>query len=185
MMDESDHAEVMGNHEEAVVDISVTNETDDADVINTDTFISPTKQQIQHHDNSKKKTVKKPLTSFIYYMGAQREIVMKENPELKFGEIGKKIGESFKLLTPEEREHYDNLAKQDKERYIRELEEFKAHSALHPEEYAPPSNKLSDSTITIPVVSVFIFVYIYIYLLSLLTIITMYIYTTGSCTSHS
>ena len=152
-MDESEADDAMGevvDNEEAVEDISENHDSEDA-MIEPDTIVSPTKQT--HHDSSsKKKTVKKALTSFIFYMSENRERVMKEHPELKFGEVGKLVGENFKLLTPEERAHYDNLAKLDKERYIRECEAFKAHSALHPEEYVV-SKKIPDSTLTIPLVS--------------------------------
>lgn len=120
-------------------------------IIDADSFVSPTKQS---DPSAKKKTVKKPLTAFILYMGDMREKLMKENPGLKFGEIGKMVGEMYKGLSAEERDHYSNLAKQDKERYIREYEEFKAHSALHPEEYAVPVAKISDTTLTIPVVRI-------------------------------
>jgi hypothetical protein len=41
------------------------------------------------------------------------------------GDIGKALGELWKQVTPDQRQRCENLASLDKERYRREMEEFK------------------------------------------------------------
>ena len=59
---------------------------------------------------------KKGLSSFMIFSQKMRPKVKAENPELTFGELGKKMGELFKALSPEEKEPYEALAQADKER---------------------------------------------------------------------
>lgn len=153
-MDDNETHDVLDEVENDLADeiaLDVSMDQHEIEDINVESYIctSPTKQT--NDDSVRRKAVKKPLTAFIFYMSEKREKLMKENPHLKFGEIGKMVGETYKLLAPEERERYDNLAKQDRERYIREFEEFKIYSASHPEEFTV-INKVSDSTLTIPLV---------------------------------
>lgn len=60
---------------------------------------------------------KRGQTSFMFFSNEVRAKVKQENPDLTFGELGKKIGEMFKALTPQEKEKYEKLASKDKQRY--------------------------------------------------------------------
>ncbi|KAJ4131358.1 Non-histone chromosomal protein 6 [Fusarium falciforme] len=45
------------------------------------------------------------------------DIVRSENPDITFGQVGKKLGEKWKALTPEEKQPYEAKAQADKKRY--------------------------------------------------------------------
>lgn len=40
----------------------------------------------------------------------------KENPDLAFGEVGKRLGELWKEITPTEKSKFEEMAKKDKVR---------------------------------------------------------------------
>lgn len=40
--------------------------------------------------------------------------VKKENPDLAFGEVGKRLGELWKEVTPSEKSKFEDMAKKDK-----------------------------------------------------------------------
>lgn len=40
--------------------------------------------------------------------------VKKENPDLAFGEVGKRLGELWKEVTPTEKSKFEDMAKKDK-----------------------------------------------------------------------
>ncbi len=60
---------------------------------------------------------KRGQSSFMFFSNEVRSKVKAENPELSFGELGKRIGEMFKALTPGQKEKYEKLASNDKLRY--------------------------------------------------------------------
>jgi hypothetical protein len=68
---------------------------------------------------------KKPLTSYMLYMQAQRGSVMAENPALKFGEVSKKISEDWKVLSEAQKKVYADKAAEDKKRYDAEMKHYK------------------------------------------------------------
>jgi len=67
---------------------------------------------------------KKALSSYIYYSNALRPDILRENPQLKITEISKIIGEKWKQITPEEKQKFDQMATQDKQRSLREREVY-------------------------------------------------------------
>lgn len=73
-----------------------------------------------------KNAPKRAMTSFMLFSQENRERIKKENPGISFGEIGKKLGEEFKKLSPEERAKYDQKNEKDKERYKKEMAEYTA-----------------------------------------------------------
>jgi len=68
---------------------------------------------------------KKPLTSYMLYMQAQRASVMAANPALKFGEVSKKISEDWKVLTEAQKKVYTDKAADDKKRFEAEMKNYK------------------------------------------------------------
>jgi structure-specific recognition protein 1 len=44
-----------------------------------------------------------------------------EAPDLTFGDLGKKMGELFRALSPQEKEKYEKMAERDKVRYNEEM----------------------------------------------------------------
>lgn len=69
---------------------------------------------------------KKAATSFFIFSNEMRPKLKAENPDLKFGEVGKKLGELFRALSPEEKEKYEKLAQKDKARFKKEMDAYKS-----------------------------------------------------------
>lgn len=67
---------------------------------------------------------KGPMASFMFYSNSVRSSVLKAYPELSMVNISRKIGEMWKELDPEVKAPFDEMAKQDRDRYMREKEEF-------------------------------------------------------------
>ena len=72
---------------------------------------------------------KRNQTAFFIYSNMHRATVKETNPEAGFGDIAKIISKQFKALSEKEREKYDKLAAEDKERYQREMAAYKGGSA--------------------------------------------------------
>lgn len=68
---------------------------------------------------------KRASTSFLFFSNEMRPKLKAENPDLSFGEMGKKIGELFRNLSSEEKSKYDKAAEEDKTRYKNEMEAYK------------------------------------------------------------
>ena len=69
---------------------------------------------------------KQAMSSFMFFSVEMRPKLKAENPDIKFGEIGKKLGELFRNLSPEEKERYEKKAAQDKVRHKKEMEAYKS-----------------------------------------------------------
>mmetsp|Transcript_18496 Transcript_18496/g.26118 ORF Transcript_18496/g.26118 Transcript_18496/m.26118 type:complete len:953 (+) Transcript_18496:319-3177(+) len=63
-------------------------------------------------------------SAYILFLSEQREKIKAKNPDLNFAELSKKVGATFKALSDEEREKWDQLAKQDKQRYLHEMKDY-------------------------------------------------------------
>ena len=61
--------------------------------------------------------IKKPKSAYLIFSQEVRQKVLDENPGIKFGEVGKKIGGMWKALTEEEKAPYNEQAKAEKEKY--------------------------------------------------------------------
>jgi len=72
---------------------------------------------------------KRGLSAYMFFANDQRDKVREDNPGIKFGEVGKMLGEKWKELTDKDKEPYDAKAKADKERYEREKAEYNAGAA--------------------------------------------------------
>ncbi|CAI7336858.1 CGH_1_collapsed_G0015590.mRNA.1.CDS.1 [Saccharomyces cerevisiae] len=60
---------------------------------------------------------KRALSAYMFFANENRDIVRSENPDITFGQVGKKLGEKWKALTPEEKQPYEAKAQADKKRY--------------------------------------------------------------------
>ena len=63
---------------------------------------------------------KKPQSSFFLYSADMRDKYKKSDPDLKFGEVAKKIAEDWKKADQKTKEKYEKKAKEDRERYEKE-----------------------------------------------------------------
>ncbi|OAL49406.1 non-histone chromosomal protein 6 [Pyrenochaeta sp. DS3sAY3a] len=73
---------------------------------------------------------KRGLSAYMFFANEQRDKVREDNPGIKFGEVGKLLGEKWKALSEKQRTPYEAKAATDKKRY----EEEKAAYAAGEEE---------------------------------------------------
>ena len=69
---------------------------------------------------------KRPRTAFLLFSVDKREAVKSSNPQLQFGDIAKEVSTLWKSCRESEKQKYNNLANEDKQRYEREMEEYRA-----------------------------------------------------------
>jgi ribosome-binding protein aMBF1 (putative translation factor) len=68
--------------------------------------------------------------AYMYFSSEYRDRIKEENPDMSFGEIGKALGEKWKVISSEEKSKFEKLAKKDKERHQRELAEYQSKQKL-------------------------------------------------------
>ena len=61
----------------------------------------------------------------MYFSKHHRMLLKQENADLTFGDLGKTVGAMWKAATPEEKKPFEDLAAEDKQRYNREVREFR------------------------------------------------------------
>eukprot|EP00056_Hartaetosiga_gracilis_P011540 m.175620 g.175620 ORF g.175620 m.175620 type:complete len:228 (+) comp13518_c3_seq13:714-1397(+) len=75
----------------------------------------------------RKKDPNKPkgaLTPYMCFSKSVRPAIMKDNPTAKVTIVAKMIGQKWRQLTDEEKAPYNDLARQDRERYKRDMETY-------------------------------------------------------------
>ncbi|XP_067293003.1 high mobility group protein 20A isoform X3 [Pseudorasbora parva] len=72
---------------------------------------------------------KAPLTGYVRFMNERREQLRAERPDVPFPEITRMLGNEWSKLPPEEKQRYLDEADRDKERYMRELEQYQKTDA--------------------------------------------------------
>jgi len=73
---------------------------------------------------------KRPLTAYMIFSQTKRGEIKAGDPNVSFGEIGKKLGTAWQLLNQEERKPFEEKAQLLKASY---LEEMKKYKELHPD----------------------------------------------------
>jgi hypothetical protein len=68
---------------------------------------------------------KKPLSAYIYFSQEKREEIKKKNPKMPVATIMKEVSNQWSAMSKAERAPYVNAAKEDKERYEKELSKTK------------------------------------------------------------
>lgn len=63
---------------------------------------------------------KRGLSAYMFFANDQRDKVREDNPGIKFGEVGKILGERWKALSEKQRAPYEARASADKKRYEEE-----------------------------------------------------------------
>ncbi|KAM0721147.1 hypothetical protein Q7P37_003434 [Cladosporium fusiforme] len=69
---------------------------------------------------------KRGLSAYMFFANEQRDKVREDNPGIKFGEVGKQLGEKWKALNDKQKEPYEAKAKADKQRYEEEKAAYTA-----------------------------------------------------------
>ena len=74
-------------------------------------------------------------------MNANRDQLKKDEPDLKFGEMTKKLTEKWKALNDKEKKEYEDMALKEKQRYENEMREagFLKEKELSDEPKGPQS----------------------------------------------
>ena len=74
---------------------------------------------------------KQPLTAYVIFSNEVRDQVINENPDANFGEIGKIIGAKWRALVSEDRKPYEERANSERDRYNRDLEEYRRSQGIY------------------------------------------------------
>jgi len=69
---------------------------------------------------------KRGLSAYMFFANDNRDKVREDNPGIKFGEVGKILGEKWKELTDKEKGPYEAKAAADKKRYEKEKADYAA-----------------------------------------------------------
>ncbi|KAF9696867.1 hypothetical protein EKO04_004613 [Ascochyta lentis] len=81
-------------------------------------------------DSGKKKkdpnAPKRGLSAYMFFANEQRDKVREDNPGIKFGDVGKMLGEKWKALSEKQRTPYEAKAAADKKRYEEEKAAYQA-----------------------------------------------------------
>ena len=86
---------------------------------------APAEERIPKRARMEKNWPRKPLTAFMLF---SKELRPKLGPEMTSTEKTKKISETWREMTDEQKESYQGAAKEDKERYDREVAEVEAEA---------------------------------------------------------
>jgi hypothetical protein len=68
---------------------------------------------------------KRAAGAFVFFSNEMRPKLQKENPGVKFVDIGRILGERWRALGDKEKEPFDTLSSEDKARYRREMDAYK------------------------------------------------------------
>jgi len=90
----------------------------------------PRRSKATKVDGGKKKkdpnAPKRGLSAYMFFANDRREKVREDNPGIKFGDVGKMLGEQWKSLTDKEKTPYEAKAAADKKRYEEEKAAYTA-----------------------------------------------------------
>ncbi|KAK3015284.1 hypothetical protein RJ639_006922 [Escallonia herrerae] len=68
---------------------------------------------------------KRAMTGFFFFSQSERENVKRSNPDIKFTEVGKVLGERWNKMSAEEKEPFEAKARADKKRYQDQISGYK------------------------------------------------------------
>lgn len=71
---------------------------------------------VKKHKKRDPNAPKKALTPYLFFTQENRDKIVKENPGIKFNDIGRKLGEKWKTLSDQEKQPYMEKAQADKVR---------------------------------------------------------------------
>lgn len=82
--------------------------------------------------SKKESKPKRGLSAFMFFCNEKRPEVKEKYPDMKFGEVGKKLGEMWNNLSDDKKEPYKQKALKDKERYSNEMSKLKGGKIKSP-----------------------------------------------------
>ncbi|KAM6896917.1 transcription factor A, mitochondrial [Xenentodon cancila] len=69
---------------------------------------------------------KRPLNGYMRYLLQQKPIVKKENPEIKAVDMIRKLAQQWRMLSPEQKQPFQEASLQERERFKLELQKYQA-----------------------------------------------------------
>lgn len=87
-------------------------------------FVQKLSKQASRNTSAKKRKSRDPsaprsaMTAYMFYSKAARSRIKDKNPTATFGELGRLIGHEWRELSPAAKKPFEELAKQDKARYV-------------------------------------------------------------------
>ncbi|KAI7460754.1 hypothetical protein KC357_g8879 [Hortaea werneckii] len=93
---------------------------------------------------------KRSLPAYMLFANDQRDKVREDNPDIKFGEVGKLLVKKWKALNDEQKAPYDAKAAADKKRYEEEKAAYEEWNAAYEEEKAAYEEKKAAYTASFP-----------------------------------
>ncbi|ODQ68495.1 Non-histone chromosomal protein 6 [Nadsonia fulvescens var. elongata DSM 6958] len=60
---------------------------------------------------------KRSLSAYMFFANDTRDLIRAQNPGIPFGQVGKLLGEKWRMMTADEKEPFEEKAKTDKKRY--------------------------------------------------------------------
>eukprot|EP00198_Chlamydomonas_reinhardtii_P008057 XP_001697394.1 high mobility group protein [Chlamydomonas reinhardtii] len=81
------------------------------------------------------------MTAFLLFSNAMRAAVKAESPGIDFGEVSKILGEKWARICAKEKAEYEAKAAEDKDRYLREMQEYASTKSDSESEARSPSGK--------------------------------------------
>ena len=98
-------------------------EVDQIDKIDSmvEKFLGPKQKLKKISDPNKPKRVK---SAYLFFCEDKRELVKKNNPDIKVSDIMKELSKLWKNISPQELKKYEKLKEKDTERYQDEMEEY-------------------------------------------------------------
>jgi hypothetical protein len=73
---------------------------------------------------SEKSSIKNPYTSFTIFSKDKRQEIKDANPEMRFSDISKALGNKWKIVGEDEKKEYEERAVEDKQRFVKEVEDL-------------------------------------------------------------
>lgn len=67
---------------------------------------------------------KRALTAYLYFCKAERRLLAQTASTLSPGDVTREVAKRWKQISPEQRQFYEELAAEDKQRYQSEMEKF-------------------------------------------------------------
>ena len=95
---------------------------------------------------------KHPLSSYLEFAVSERPQVLADLGSLSIGEVGKELGRRWKNLAADEKEKYEDKSKENRERFCKEMEEYRLKNKESSESAAgaTPNDHHSESVATAP-----------------------------------
>ncbi|KAJ3448175.1 high mobility group protein [Anaeramoeba flamelloides] len=87
-------------------------------------FDGITQTQKSNKKNRSNTVIRRPRSSFVYFMQTNRETVTKQNSNLNFRQISSLLGKMWRELDKSKKKKYEDLSTQDYTRWKKEVEKY-------------------------------------------------------------